>query len=326
MSERTTIGGTVYESIGSSSSNLLLKCNGTARIQWGSKLIDLIKNGKIVSDKQDLIFTVSDETSIKSDGIYIIDNDDNLQIWVCKNNKKYNLTESDLYISTNSKQDITGKQKSQALENIGLYYNTLEDLKQANLEHGIAYVISTDTLYIIKNGIVHDFFAELSSISVEQNYNQGKVINDTLKITLSIGDKTYITLTGKCILIEQSIEIKNGCQLFSKTSKSGYNLYTLEDTSYLDIDVINVKKQINYPNIQNNSEFKSGMIIMFNGNITDNIPDGWAICDGKEHVYNNTTITTPNLTSLFIEDVNETSIVEGLNLETRYSLIYIIKM
>jgi hypothetical protein len=32
MSERTTIGGTSYESIGSSSSNLLLKCNGTARI------------------------------------------------------------------------------------------------------------------------------------------------------------------------------------------------------------------------------------------------------------------------------------------------------
>jgi hypothetical protein len=49
MSERTTIGGTVYEAIGSSSSNLLLKCNGTARIQWGGKLIDLIKNGKIAS-------------------------------------------------------------------------------------------------------------------------------------------------------------------------------------------------------------------------------------------------------------------------------------
>ena len=42
MSERTTIGTTTYEAIGSSSSNLLLKCNGTARIQWGNKLIDLI--------------------------------------------------------------------------------------------------------------------------------------------------------------------------------------------------------------------------------------------------------------------------------------------
>jgi hypothetical protein len=32
MSERTTIGGTVYETVGSTSSNLLLRCNGTARI------------------------------------------------------------------------------------------------------------------------------------------------------------------------------------------------------------------------------------------------------------------------------------------------------
>jgi hypothetical protein len=32
MSEKTTIGGTIYETLGSSDSNLLLKCNGTARI------------------------------------------------------------------------------------------------------------------------------------------------------------------------------------------------------------------------------------------------------------------------------------------------------
>jgi len=50
MSDRTVIGGTTYETVGSPSSNLLLRCNGTARIQWGTKLIDLIKNGKIVSD------------------------------------------------------------------------------------------------------------------------------------------------------------------------------------------------------------------------------------------------------------------------------------
>ena len=54
MSERTTIGGIVYESIGSSSSNLLLKCNGTARIQWGEKLIDLVKNGKIACEKSEV--------------------------------------------------------------------------------------------------------------------------------------------------------------------------------------------------------------------------------------------------------------------------------
>ncbi len=52
MRERTTIGGTVYETVGSSTSNLLLKCNGTARIQWGNTLIDLIKDGKLATSKQ----------------------------------------------------------------------------------------------------------------------------------------------------------------------------------------------------------------------------------------------------------------------------------
>jgi hypothetical protein len=47
MNEKVTIGGTSYETVGSKSSNLLLRCNGTARIEWGDKLIDLIKNGKI---------------------------------------------------------------------------------------------------------------------------------------------------------------------------------------------------------------------------------------------------------------------------------------
>jgi hypothetical protein len=32
MSERTVIGGVSYETIGSNTSNLLLRCNGTARI------------------------------------------------------------------------------------------------------------------------------------------------------------------------------------------------------------------------------------------------------------------------------------------------------
>jgi hypothetical protein len=129
MSERTTIGGTVYEAIGSSSSNLLLKCNGTARIQWGGKLIDLIKNGKIASeDSKELIFIISNESEIKSDGVYVLTTEESNQLWVCKDGITYNLTVSDLYISASNPQSLTGEQKQQALQNIGMYYNTLQDL------------------------------------------------------------------------------------------------------------------------------------------------------------------------------------------------------
>ena len=45
MSEK--LFGRVYESVGSSSSDLLIKSKGSVKIQWGNKYIDLIKNGEI---------------------------------------------------------------------------------------------------------------------------------------------------------------------------------------------------------------------------------------------------------------------------------------
>lgn len=98
MSERTTIGNTVYESIGSSSSNLLLKCNGTARIQWGNKLIDLIKNGKIASENtQEFIYVIQDENEIRSDGLYIINSENSsCKFLINKNNVQYYLPENNL--------------------------------------------------------------------------------------------------------------------------------------------------------------------------------------------------------------------------------------
>lgn len=90
MSERTTIGGTVYEAIGSSNSNLLLKCNGTARIQWGNKLIDLIKNGKIASENsQNLLFVIQDKSEVKSDGIYILTTEESNKLIICKDGNLY---------------------------------------------------------------------------------------------------------------------------------------------------------------------------------------------------------------------------------------------
>ena len=91
MSERTTIGGTVYESIGSSTSNLLLKSNGTVRVQWGTKLIDLVKNGKIASGNSDFqVSVVEDESEIKSDGVFILKVGDSEQLWIRKDGNKYN--------------------------------------------------------------------------------------------------------------------------------------------------------------------------------------------------------------------------------------------
>lgn len=247
MSERTTIGGTVYEAIGSSSSNLLLKCNGTARIQWGGKLIDLIKNGKIASgDSQELVFIVSDESKIKSDGVYVLTTEESNYLWICKDGNKYNLTNSDLYISASKPQTLTAEQKKQALDNIGFQYNTLDDVKQANLKNGLVYVIDTNMLYTIKNGYIEEFKASLTSIAVDNNQFEGDVINGKVKLVLSVADDEYLVLADQRITANYSIHVKDSAQIGSEEADEtkGYRLYIDKGTSWLEVDEINVRNGI----------------------------------------------------------------------------------
>lgn len=245
MSERTTIGGTTYETIGSSSANLLLKCNGTARIQWGNKLIDLIKNGKIASgDSSMSVSIIKDSSEIKSDGFYVIEVGNNVQLWVCKNGKQYNLTGLDLYISANTKQDITAEQKEQALSNIGMYYNTLEDVKKSEIKNGIVYVLEDSNLYTIRNGEIAEFEAKLRTVTVEQQEETGEIINSSFKVVLSVLDTDYIVLENKKISLKQNVHVSKQVQLGSEGADalSGYRLYFKNGESWLDVDRINVRK------------------------------------------------------------------------------------
>lgn len=245
MSERTTIGGTVYESIGSSSSNLLLKCNGTARIQWGNKLIDLIKNGKIASGNSDTaIYIISDKSEMKSDGIYVINTEFVSELWVIKNGNTYNLTGTDLYISASKKQDITVEQKKQALENIGMYYNTLKDVENSGIQNGIVYVLDNKNLYTIKNGVIEEFEAKVKTVTVEQEEEEGEVINSSFKIVLSVFDEEYLVLENKRILANYPLYIKDTASVCSEsaTDTTGYRLYMDGNVSCLDVDKITVRQ------------------------------------------------------------------------------------
>lgn len=243
MSERTTIGGTVYETVGSSTSNLLLKCNGTARIQWGNKLIDLIKNGKIASsDSQQMIFTISDEADVKSDGIYILTTEEQDKLLLSKDGNIYNLTEFDLYISANKEQNLTVDQKNQALFNIGMFYDSLEEVKEANIKNGVVYIIKEKTFYTIRDGIIEEFKAKIKTVEVEKQTTE-ETINSSVKITLSINDKEYLILADERITANYSIHVKESEQIGSESANQshGYRLYMEGGTSYLDVDEINVR-------------------------------------------------------------------------------------
>jgi hypothetical protein len=247
MSERTTIGGTVYESIGSSSSNLLLKCNGTARIQWGNRLIDLIKNGKIASgDSSTKISVISDESEITSDGIYVLNKDESSQLIIYKDDEQYNVTNTDLYISAKTKQDITVEQRQQALENIGMYYNTLEEVQQAGIQNGLVYVLSDQALYTVKDGVVAEFEAKLKTVTVEKEQQEGEIIKSAVNIILSVADSDYMIIGNGQILVNYTVSVKESAKIESEGASDtlGYRLYVDSLGSHLDVDYINVRTGI----------------------------------------------------------------------------------
>lgn len=243
---KSSIGGSLYETVGNSSSMLLLKCNGTARIQWGSKLIDLIKNGKIASEGgEDLIYIVDSDSDVHNDGIYIVkgDSEESPQILVSKNGKTYNLAGSDIFISASNKQDITIDQQKQALENIGMYYNTLEDVQKAGIQDGLVYVLSDKSLYTIKDGTINEFEAKVKTVTVQSSESEGNVINDQIKINLQIGSQDYIILAENRIVIKQPVFISNSVQFGSENAdkNKGYRFYMEKGLSFLDVDKINVR-------------------------------------------------------------------------------------
>lgn len=200
MSERTTIGGTTYESLGSSSSNLLLKCNGTARIQWGSKFIDLIKNGKLaIGSGATSIFNIESVSDIKQDGVYVLNNTKSLELWVCNKGKHYQITGDALYVSASTKQDIPVDQQEQILSNIGIYYNTMEDVNNSGVKNGLVYVLENKTLYTIHNGIIEEFKALLKPDTDEKN-NDNETINKPDTVTFVKG---MVTLYSKSLPIPQ---------------------------------------------------------------------------------------------------------------------------
>ena len=63
--------GRMYKVEGSPEKDLLLKTKGEAKIQIGNKFIDLIKDGEIVSQNENLFNEVKSVDEIKESGIYL---------------------------------------------------------------------------------------------------------------------------------------------------------------------------------------------------------------------------------------------------------------
>lgn len=236
--------GKNYQEAGSSSSPLLLRSNGEIKLQWGNKFIDLVKNGKINSESKDYIFTVDTSDEIKANGIYLVTEDSS--IWVNVNDTKTKLSNTDTtYVSFLTEQKTTSEQKQQALTNLGLIYENIDALNKASLITGLAYVVESNKLYLIQNGVVSEYQVT-STLPTSGKFDDLAINNLTIKnntinssqLILSINNIPYLQLNDN-ILCSVPFLVDKLQSVNYNYNKSGFALYQDNGKSILDVDSLN---------------------------------------------------------------------------------------
>ena len=273
--EKNSITSNNSNSIGSSSSDFLIKTRGKIKIQWGNKFIDLLKDGELNVNSQ---FIYKTQEVGSKDGIYVIENGEEKQVILLVSGNQIELknSEGDTYISFLEEQNITSEQKHIALKNIGFLYENLSDLDENGLKNGIVYIESDQKLYIIKNGITSEFNIEIPNpytkqfvISKTDNSEGALVIKgsgsknslmfDTLYM-YTTGSSNYIDSKGSLIIRmgdSEKITVNDSQTIFSTpivsdifqskqtSSTSGFKLYQSSNGSTLEVDNLTVRNSAN---------------------------------------------------------------------------------
>lgn len=296
-SSKSNINSRSYSSFGSSDSDFLIKTKGKVKIQWGSKFIDLIKDGQINVNSKFIYQT--DKVGSK-DGIYVVGDQKEIVLVVNGNSIDLQGQNGNTYISFQDEQTLTADEKYLALKNIGFIYNSISDLKESAVKNGIVYIESEAKLYTIVNGTILEF-----SVSFPNPYTQQFIIakdDSQLGALLIKGqgvhnsiafDDSYIyddnyqlyldSSDGLCIRVNDNdkIKITDGQVIFSDkivtdyiqstnaNSDKGYRLYAQNGQSTLEVDNIVVR---NYNSTTPNSLYQ--ITWNYNNNIISSIESG----------------------------------------------------
>ena len=233
--------GKNYQETGKSSSPLLLRSNGEIKLQWGNKFIDLIKNGKLNSQSDNILFTVSTKNDINKDGIYLVTEDNS--IWFSLNGTILQLSDSGTtYVSYMTEQKTTAEQKYQALTNIGFYYKTLEEAQQANVVSGIIYIEGDNNLYYVKDGNLIKYSTEsikqTSSNTFDEIFISDLHIYKNGDMYISLNDQTVIRLQNNSVNILKKLVPQKDIYSFDYDLNKGYALYENNSKSILEVDSI----------------------------------------------------------------------------------------
>ena len=273
MSDKFNIFSKSHTVLGESSSDLILRCRGAVKIQWGNKFIDLIKDGKINADLK-FIFQ-RDSVGVK-DGIYIIGEGDTQQIILQVNGNQINLKGEigTTYVSFQDFQQTTSEQKYTALKNIGFIYNTSDEITEDSLKNGIIYIESEQKLYIVQEGELIEYTATFpnpytkqfiiqkqdattgslvivgqgieNSLAFDSCYLysgiEGFCLDSTNGFTLKISKQDKLKISDNLAIFNIGVS-SNNFQSSNATESNGFRLYVENGQSTLEVDNIVVRNQ-----------------------------------------------------------------------------------
>lgn len=262
--------GRSYSQAGNSNSDFLIKTKGQVKVQWGSKFIDIIKDGKINVDAK-FIFNVKsfEQIGIK-DGFYVVGN----SVYLKSGEELIPIVGEvgTTYVSFLEEQETSSDQKYTALQNIGFIYKDINSITDLSLKNGIIYVESEGKLYIVKNGELSEFsitfpnpFTEQFVIAKSNNDKgalliKGQGINNSLAFErlfiYNEAGNSYVDSNGgiyfrigkdnKFILNNNKVTFTDPVisYMFSSpeaTSTSGFKLYLNNGKSVLEVDDLKVR-------------------------------------------------------------------------------------
>lgn len=269
MSDKFNIFGKSHTVLGESSSDLILRCRGAVKIQWGNKFIDLIKDGKINVNSK-FIYTVDTSDDIKNkDGLYVTS--DGSVYLKLGDNPPINLVGEveSVYVSFMEEQQTTSDQKYTALKNIGLLYDNISQVDETSIQNGIIYIVDQQKMYIVINGQLQEFKLEIPNPFTQQfiiqknDSSQGALLIKGAGISNSLAfDSLYIyvdedssyfnseypiqfIIDGTTIVnIDEdrttinNITQSNTFQSINADGDSGFKLYVADGESTLIVDNI----------------------------------------------------------------------------------------
>lgn len=209
MSDKLNIFGKSHNVLGESSSDLVLRCRGAVKVQWGNKFIDLIKDGKINVDSK-FIFSVDSSDDIgNKNGLYVTNDK---SVYLKLGDAIINLSGEigTVYVSYMSPQQTTSDQKYTALKNIGLVYDDISSIDDSSVKDGIVYITDQRKLYIVAEGQLQEFYSQIPNPYTQQfvisknDSSQGAIVIRGNSINNSLAFDSLFIFTDENISYIQS--------------------------------------------------------------------------------------------------------------------------